>query len=207
MLNRYPERREQYLSVLERETDRLETIIEDLLLLSRLDRETVELKFESVDLNVLVGNMIYDRQMLAESKGLKLTARLQPAPVWADADATLISQVLSILLTNAMNYTPAGGQVEVYTEVEESNGRTWAGVCVQDTGPGILPDEQDKLFNRFFRGEAAYSTQTAGTGLGLSIAKEIVDRHHGRMFIESTGIAGEGAAFHIWLPGVVNGNQ
>ncbi len=200
LLNRYPERQERYLSILDRETERLETIIEDLLLLSRLDREVVALKFEPVDLNTLVGNMIHDRQLLAESKGLKLTVRLQPAPVVADADATLISQVLSVLLTNAMNYTPANGQIEAYTEVENKNGRAWAGFCVQDTGPGILPAEQAKLFSRFFRGEAAHASHTAGTGLGLAIAKEIVGRHHGRITIVSTGIPGEGAAFHVWLP-------
>lgn len=200
LLTRYPHRQEQYLAVLQRETDRLETIIEDLLLLSRLDREVVELKFENVDLNVLVGNMVHDRQALVESRGLKLTVRLSAAVVLVQADATLVSQALSVLLTNATNYTPSGGAIEVYTEVERSHGRHWAGFCVQDTGPGILPAEQEKLFSRFFRGEAAHSSQTAGTGLGLAIAKEIIDRHHGRITIESTGIPGQGAGFYVWLP-------
>lgn len=200
LLNRHPERQERYFTVLDRETERLETIIEDLLLLSRLDREAAALKFEPVDLNTLVGNMTHDRQLLAESKGLKLMARLQPMPMVADADATLMSQVLSVLLTNSMNYTPANGHIVVYTEVENKNGQGWIGFCVQDTGPGITPAEQEKLFNRFFRGEAALSNHTPGTGLGLAIAKEIVGRHHGRISIESTGIPGEGAAFHVWLP-------
>ncbi len=200
LLTRYPHRQEQYLAVLQRETDRLETLIEDLLLLSRLDREVVELKFENVDLNMLVENMVHDRQALAESRGLKLTVRLSATAVLVQADATLVSQALSVLLTNATNYTPAGGAIEVYTEVECSNDHNWAGFCVQDTGPGIIPAEQEKLFSRFFRGEAAHSSHTAGTGLGLAIAKEIIDRHHGRITIESTGIPGQGAAFHVWLP-------
>ncbi|MCL4263518.1 MAG: PAS domain-containing protein [Anaerolineae bacterium] len=200
LITRFPHKQEQYLAVIQRETERLETIIEDLLLLSRLDREAVKLKFEPVDLNTVVGTMIHDRQVLAESYGLKLAARLLPEPVLADADATLIGQVLSVLLTNAMNYTPSGGQIEVYTEVEDNNGRVWAGFCVQDTGPGIAPAEQEKLFSRFYRGEAAHVTHAAGTGLGLSIAQEIIGRHHGRITVESTGIPGEGAAFHVWLP-------
>ncbi|GIK54842.1 MAG: PAS domain-containing protein [Chloroflexi bacterium] len=200
LLTRYPHRQEQYLAVLQRETDRLETLIEDLLLLSRLDREVVALKFEIVDLNMLVENIVHDRQALVESCGLTITLRLPVTAVLVQADATLTSQVLSVLLTNAMNYTPSGGTIEVYTEVGRSHGRNWAGFCVQDTGPGILPAEQEKLFSRFFRGEAAHSSQTAGTGLGLAIAKEIIDRHHGRITIESTGIPGQGAAFHVWLP-------
>lgn len=200
LLVRYPHRQEQYLAVLQRETDRLETLIEDLLLLSRLDREVVELKFETVDLNVLVENMVHDRQALVESRGLTVAVRLLATAVLVQADATLISQALSVLLTNATNYTPSGGAIEVYTEVVCNNDRDWAGFCVQDTGPGILPAEQAKLFSRFFRGEAAHSSHTAGTGLGLAIAKEIIDRHHGRITVESTGIPGEGAAFHVWLP-------
>ncbi|HUM70868.1 MAG TPA: histidine kinase N-terminal 7TM domain-containing protein, partial [Chloroflexota bacterium] len=139
LLTRFPHRQEQYLAVLLRETDRLETLIEDLLLLSRLDREAVQLHFELVDLNTLVQDMVYDRQALAESRGLHLTARLLPTAVLVQADATLLSQVLSILLTNANNYTPSGGDIKVYTEVEQRHGRNWAGFCVQDTGPGFLP--------------------------------------------------------------------
>ncbi|NJN55622.1 MAG: PAS domain S-box protein [Anaerolineae bacterium] len=204
LLTYHPERLSAYLPILQRETERLAKTIEDLLLLSRIDRDAVKLHFETVDLNTLVGNMVHDRQALAGNKGLKLTARLQPTATLVQADATLISQVLSVLLTNAINYTLAGGMIEIYTEQEHCHGREWAGFCVQDTGPGIPPAEQDKLFNRFYRGDAALTTQTAGTGLGLSIAKEIIDRHHGRITIESEGIPGQGTGFHVWLP--VDGN-
>jgi PAS domain S-box-containing protein len=202
LLFRYPDRQPQYLSVLQRETERLALLIEDLLLLSSLDREAITLKFELVDLNELVQTMAQDRQVLAESLGLHVIIHLLPAPALAQVDTTLISQVLSILLTNAANYTPAGGEITVYTEMENIDGRLWVGFCVQDTGPGIAPAEQEKLFNRFYRGEAALSTQTGGMGLGLSIAKEIVDRHHGRITVESAGIPGQGAGFHVWLPAV-----
>lgn len=78
----------------------------------------------------------------------------------------------------------------------------WTGLRVSDTGPGIEPDEQSRLFERFFRGKSGRESGVPGTGLGLAIVKEIVDRHSGRIEIESEGVPGKGTAFTVWLPAI-----
>jgi PAS domain S-box-containing protein len=196
-----PEKQRPYLEILRRETERLEKLIEDLLTLSRLDRDAVKLDFRPIDLNQMMQELVADRQLLIESYGLHLMSHPCPDAPQVQGDHILLAQVLSILLTNATTYTPAGGCVNVHTQVAEGHGQNWAGFSVQDNGPGIAPDEQNKLFTRFFRGSAAQSGQTAGTGLGLAIAKEIVERHHGRIEVSSEGIPGKGATFYVWLPG------
>jgi signal transduction histidine kinase len=112
----------------------------------------------------------------------------------------LLERVLSVLLTNAINYTPAGGRIEVHTHVRCTSEKHWAGFSVSDTGLGISPDEQSHLFERFYRGKAARESGAPGTGLGLATAQEIVERHEGRLEVESEGVPGEGATFTVWLP-------
>jgi PAS domain S-box-containing protein len=199
-----PEQRERYLAAVQRETERLNLIIESLLRLSRLDQGRVEMNFAPVDLNGLVAQYVADRQPLADKVGLTLTAHPAAHPPSVLADEGLLGQVLSILLTNALNYTPPGGHITVETvavgQTPGQNGIRWAGLSVCDTGPGILPREQEHLFERFYRGKAGRQSSAPGTGLGLSIAKEIIERHEGRIEVESEGLPGKGATFTIWLP-------
>lgn len=200
LLTLQPEKSQHYLSVLHRETTRLEKLIEDLLALSRLDQEGVALKCALIDMNRLVCNLVEDRQMLVAQHGLQLSVYPAANMPPVNGDVSLIGQVLSILLTNATNYTPAGGVIDVSTGVEQHDGRTWAGFSIHDSGPGISPEEQVNLFARFFRGSAARVGNTAGTGLGLAIAKEIIELHHGRIEVQSKGIPGQGTTFSVWLP-------
>ena len=195
-----PENQERYLQTLERETNRLEEMIESLLMLSRLDQERVAFRYQSVDLNDLVKEYIQDRYQLAEIRGLRLEWQEAPGLPRVRADRGLIGQVLSILLTNALNYTPEGGLVSVTTKTRQQAGQVWAGFTVKDTGRGIPEDEQKQIFSRFFRGSAAREAEVAGTGLGLAISKEIVTRHQGEMEVSSRGVPGMGAQFTVWLP-------
>ena len=116
------------------------------------------------------------------------------------ADEQMTGQVLSAILTNALNYTPAGGTITVSTQVEEAHGRMWTGFAVSDTGPGIPVEDQERLFERFFRGKSGRTSTSPGTGLGLSIAREIIYRHGGRIEVTSAGMPGEGTTFSVWLP-------
>ncbi|NDJ75878.1 MAG: HAMP domain-containing histidine kinase, partial [Chloroflexi bacterium] len=200
LLRRQPHNLEQHLGVIERETRRLEHTIEDLLRLSRLDQERVDVNLAPVDLNQLVEEYVFDRKMLAEQQGLTLSYAGQASLPPVLADAGLLGQALSIVLTNALNYTPPGGDVRIRTWTQHSEGQDWAGFSVSDTGPGIPPNEQDRLFERFFRGSVGRESQTPGTGLGLAIAKAIADRHNGHITVESEGIPGRGTTFSIWLP-------
>jgi PAS domain S-box-containing protein len=200
LLKRAPHKTATYLEHLQRETVRLERIVDDLLYLSRLDQGRVAMKQTTIDLNEMASQFVTDRAPLAESRGLHLTfhgaADLPPV----QADEGLWSQTLSVLVTNAFNYTPPGGSVEVRTHTHQENGQCWVGLSVSDTGPGIPPEDKPHLFKRFFRGQASHDSGAPGTGLGLAIVKEIVDRHNGRVEVESEGVAGQGATFTVWLP-------
>jgi signal transduction histidine kinase len=108
--------------------------------------------------------------------------------------------VLSILLTNALTYTPEGGRVVVTTQLRRREGKRWAGFSVGDTGPGIPLDEQSRVFERFVRGKVGRESGVPGTGLGLALAQEIVQRHRGQIELVSEGAPGKGATFTVWLP-------
>ncbi|HRT32442.1 MAG TPA: ATP-binding protein, partial [Anaerolineae bacterium] len=138
------------------------------------------------------------RQQLFASKGIQLRCNLAPAPLPIMADPDLLEQVLTNLLTNAMNYTPEGGQVELATRLVEDNGQLWVTAAVKDTGLGIPPEEQARLFLRFQRGSASEILNVPGTGLGLSISAEIMKLHRGHITVESA--VGKGSVFTVWLP-------
>ena len=184
------------LEILQRETRRLEDLIESLLLLSRLDQDRVTITFIETDLAKLVSDMVRDRQPLSQQQNIELSfIPISDCPT-ITSDPRLIGQVLSILLTNAINYTPHGGHIEVEIICEPG----WAGFRVSDTGLGIPQDERERLFSRFFRGIVGRDSGKSGTGLGLAIAKEIIDRHHGRIEVQSKGVPGRGTTFKVWLP-------
>ncbi|MBN1429724.1 MAG: GAF domain-containing protein [Anaerolineae bacterium] len=198
LLNQRPEKRDSYIVSLKHEVDRLDNLIEGLLMLSRLDQDRVEMNLALLDINNLVEEYVIDRAPLAESHHLKLELEKETEMPEIRGDRHLLGQVLSILMTNAFNYTPEEGRVTVSTF--KGDNACECGFCVVDTGPGISHDEQTCLFDRFYRGNAARQANTPGTGLGLSIAKEIVDRHNGRIEVTSHGIPGQGTRFSVWLP-------
>ena len=200
LIERMPEKQAKHLDVMRRETLRLNRIIEDLLQLSRLDRGRVALDLVALDLNALVAQYVMDRLPMAENLGLTLTLGQRLYLPSVEGDEEMLGQVLSVLLTNALNYTPAGGRVDVRTHLQEESGQMWIGFSITDTGPGIPLAEQSKLFERFYRGSAAQAVGVPGTGLGLALAKEIMVRHRGRITMSSSGIAGEGCVFAVWLP-------
>ncbi|MCL4869567.1 MAG: GAF domain-containing protein [Anaerolineae bacterium] len=200
LLEKMPEKREKHLDVMRRETQRLNRIIEDLLQLSRLDRGRVDMNFAPFDLNNLVAQYVADRLPLAQSLGLTLTLGQRLNLPQVEGDEALLGQVLSILLTNALNYTPAGGRVDVRTYLREEGEAPWVGFSVTDTGPGIPLEEQERLFERFYRGHLALEMGVPGTGLGLALAQEIMLRHRGRVEAASSGVPGEGCVFTVWLP-------
>jgi signal transduction histidine kinase len=200
LLSVKPSETQNYLDTLKRETARLEKLIEDLLQLSRLDQTKELPKFSSVELGPLVADLVKDRVPLAESRDLKLSFVPQQDLPAVSGNEQLIGQTLSILLTNAMNYTPAGGEIQIRMDRSKKNGKVFAGFSVEDTGPGISPDDQGRLFERFFRGKVGRESAVSGTGLGLSIAYEIIQKHGGEINVENLKEEGKGAKFQIWLP-------
>jgi signal transduction histidine kinase len=183
--------RERQLTVMEAEVLRLERLIEDLLTMAQLDRNA-HFNFEPVHLNHLVYDVFKTTLTLAQQKGLSLT--YEPAdlrPIWGEP--LEVHRVIMNLVSNAVNYTPQGS-VTIRTR-EENNG---ALLEVSDTGIGIAPEDQPRIFERFYRADKARSTDKGGTGLGLAIVKKVVDLHQGQVRVISN--VGVGTRFEVWLP-------
>ncbi len=199
LLDVRPDKQDMYLDRLNRETDRLEMLIEDLLYLSRMDQGQLRLTLSLLDVAALAEQVVIDREPLAAQQGLSLTFQRNSPPPPVQGDTVAVGRVVSVLLTNALSYTPAGGTVRVSVGSGRRDGRLWATLAVADSGPGIPPEEIPRLFERFFRGAVGYELGVPGTGLGLPIAHEIVQHHGGTIEVDS-GRPGEGARFTVWLP-------
>ncbi len=190
-----PERQAHYQAVLRQQVDRLNTLIEDTLHISRLDMGRVQMRLISLNLNDLVQTCVTELTLLAERSGqVRLTAVLQPnlPPIRGDREQLHI--VVQNLLKNAIDYT-SEGRIEVTTSTEREG---FVCLKVADTGMGIADDDLPHLFKRFYRGTAVAQSTLPGTGLGLAIVKEIVEQHQGR--IEVASQPGEGATFTVCLP-------
>lgn len=195
LLRRFPDKVDEHMAVIERETKRLQHTIDDLLRLSRLDQGRTDINLHALDLNQAVEQFVQDRKLIAEEAGLDLSFVACEEASQVMADPGLVGQVLGILVTNAINYTPAGGSV-IARICRGTDGR--AGFSIEDTGPGISHEDQARLFERFFRGSVGQQSKRHGTGLGLAIAKEIITLHGGQIGLESE--PGQGAVFTVWLP-------
>lgn len=193
-------RTEERLDVIGRELQRLRTLIEDLLNLSRLDQGQISIRFHPHNINILVQTLVNDRRSLADDRQLTLTMDLTSGLPEVLMDSTLISQAISNLLTNALNYTPAGGGVHVQTMVSAREGKDYVGLSVQDNGPAIDPQDLPHLFDRFYRGKVGQQSGAPGTGLGLAIVKQVVERHHGQIEVGAAFQDGSGVKFTVWLP-------
>jgi signal transduction histidine kinase len=191
------ERFESYLDTLTRETERLSRLIDDLLTISRIDVGANAPLRIACDLNTVAQALVQDRMRLFGKKGLSLEFEPEPELPPVLGDERMLSQVVANLLTNALQYTPHGGVV-VSTARREGAGRSWCTLSVRDTGLGIAPEEQARIFERFYRGEGSRTVRAPGTGLGLAICSEIVERHAGKITLESH--PGTGSCFTVWLP-------
>ena len=190
---------EERLDVIGRELQRLRSLIEDLLNLSRLDLGHVTFRPVSSDLNKLIQTLVNDRQALSKARGLTLNTELQPDLGLISLDEPTIVQAFSNLLTNALNYTPKGGDVLIKTILVQEDGNSQAGFSVEDTGLGISAEDMPHLFERFYRGGAARQSGAPGTGLGLAIVKQVVDHHGGRIEVQNNP-NGHGTKFTVWIP-------
>jgi signal transduction histidine kinase len=188
-----PERRRHYLDVLDDQSKLLQRLIEQVLELSSLDLGKVKPILARVDLNELVAHLVNDRSALFAARAQNVTLQLAPDLGNVLADDRLVANVLGNLLTNAMNFTPAGGAIAVTTARDQSG----CSVTISNTGPPIPTHEQPHIFERFYRGQAALDSGVAGTGLGLAICREIIERHGGTIAMAN---GSNGTTFTITLP-------
>ncbi|MFN8595374.1 MAG: ATP-binding protein [Anaerolineae bacterium] len=191
-----PERSEEYMQTLRRETARLDKMIEDLLDLSRLDLGVTKIEPVPTDLDDWLRQLIADRLQLANERGLTLEYEPVHDLPLALIDPARLAEVVTNLVMNAIHYTPSGGTVNVSTGLCGDE-QKWVTFTVRDTGYGISAKDRPHVFERFYRGEVGRKATAPGTGLGLAISKEIVERLGGRLTLDSE--PGQGAAFTVWL--------
>ena len=192
------EKRELYFSILNRETDRLTAIIEDLLDLSSLEAGEIKSTPLPISAMMVVEEVITSSSTRAESKHIEIAWQENGQLPRVIADSNQLEQILSNLVINAINYTPKGGRITLSSGLGQLNEEAAVWLQVSDTGPGIDEDELPFLFDRFYRGQAARDSGSPGTGLGLTICRELLERNGGKMDVENNPEGG--AAFTVWLP-------
>lgn len=189
-----PAQQTLFSDMIRREGKRMSRLLGDMLTLASADSQSWEVKTEDVELDMLLLIVYETYSPLAQEKGLALSLTL---PEWdvpvMQLDKDRITQVLSILLDNALAYTPAPGDIRMGLGL----GRDSARITVSDTGPGVPDSEKTRIFERFHRGEETRSHRSH-VGLGLCIAAEIVKLHKGKLWVEDA--KGGGAAFILELP-------
>ena len=178
---RLDEEQLRYIGVVDRNSERLLDLVNDLLFLAQVDAGKLNFELRPVALETLVADCVEAAQPTAAAKEIELTSSAQELPVQLQGDPARLAQVLDNLVSNALKFTPFGGRVEVSLQAVDGV----AVIEVSDTGVGLAADEQDQLFERFFRSSRASENAIPGTGLGLAIAKTIVERHGGRIRLES----------------------
>ena len=184
---------ERFLKIIERNTQRLDLLIQDLLAISALESGRMKLNLQPVELRPLAEKIFADHHARAENKGVKLINQLPALSAQADADR--LEQVLANLVDNAIKYGRAQGTVMVGgRKLPEGD----LEILVRDDGPGIPAEALDRVFERFYRVDKARSRDQGGTGLGLSIVKHIVHNHGGKVWVKSE--LGKGAIFFFTLP-------
>lgn len=190
--------RSRFLERIARQTERLTTLVGDLLTLSRLDEDhAADRAQEPCDFVTVVRETVRDLAQLGDQRGVRLTASLPEEGVAVKADREGLRQVAGNLIDNAIKYTPAGGSVTVRVQPSEEQ----ILLEVEDTGIGLSPEDQARVFERFYRVDRARSRDLGGTGLGLSIVKNTVRNLGGDVGVRSA--LGEGSTFWVTLPRVL----
>jgi signal transduction histidine kinase/CheY-like chemotaxis protein len=182
-------------AVIDRQTEHLTRIVDDLLDVTRIARGKILLQRARVDLRETVLRAAEDARPAVEQRGLCLRVELPRRMLWADADATRLTQVLGNLVHNSAKFTPPGGEISV--RLREAEGA--AEIAVRDTGVGIDPELLPQLFDPFVQGARTLARSEGGLGLGLALVKALVELHGGTVRAHSAGV-GEGAELVVTLP-------
>ncbi len=194
LLKRTPERLSEHTSALEDQVDHLKHLLEDLRVLSHFSREQTTLHLELNDLNKLVERVYKTYEPVAVNKQQTLRLSVDKDAPLVLLDTRLIERVLVNLVSNAINYTEAGKAIHIRTVYTPN----WVEISIQDEGVGISEDDLPHIFDRFYRASQAREMLVQGTGLGLAIVKEVVERHRGRVQVQSQ--IGIGSTFTCYLP-------
>jgi signal transduction histidine kinase len=187
-----------FLEIVKSNNERLGDLVNDLLDLSRIEAGKVKFALQPVDIHPLAENALADLRQRSseESKPMKFIITIPSNLPRVMADPERVLQIITNLLENAYDYTPAHGKIEL--TASQVNGHVQ--VDVIDNGIGIPLCEQSRIFERFYRGEDSLVLASSGTGLGLNIAQQLVSLHHGRIWFNSSGQPGKGSTFSFTIP-------
>ncbi len=189
-----PQNRTRFLEIILEHSRRLARLTEDLLMLSKMDAERLELEIRRLSVSQLIESCLETAQRRAMEKDLRISVNMPQRLPDIAGDRRRLAEVLQNLLDNAIQYTLPGGQIMVSAETGEDE----VILTVSDTGIGIPKADQPRIFERFYRVDVARSREAGGTGLGLAIAKHLVDVHGGRLWVESE--VSQGSQFHFSVP-------
>ncbi|HWY26361.1 MAG TPA: ATP-binding protein [Candidatus Angelobacter sp.] len=189
-----PQNNRRFLEIMRSHAARLARLTDDLLKLARIEAGKLEVAFQPVSVAELLESCSATTVLKASRKQISFTVKVPPGLPSVLGDPGLLHDLLQNLLDNAIQYTPEGGQIDVSATAEVRE----AVITVTDTGIGIPLADQERIFERFYRVDAARSREAGGTGLGLSIAKHIVEAHGGRLWVESA--VGRGSKFFVAIP-------
>jgi signal transduction histidine kinase len=183
--------------VIERQSNQLARLIDDLLDVSRITKGKIRLRTEALDVAKVLDRARDSVQPLVGARKHELVCNYAVGFLWVEADPTRLEQIVLNLLTNAAKYTPTGGRIEM--SAQESNGEVR--IMVRDNGIGLAPDRIPEMFQLFAQGERSIARSEGGLGIGLTIVKKLVEMHGGRVEAQSAG-ANSGSTFAVFLPAI-----
>ena len=185
----------QFVQVIKRHTDRLTKIVEDLLMLSKIESKEFQLKIEFISLPDFINDVIDFVKEAAEKKEISISQSKITSSQAVGADRNYLEQIFINLLDNAIKYTQEGGKITISAIEKDKREIQFS---IEDDGMGIPREDIPRIFERFYRVDKGRSQELGGTGLGLSIVKHLVQAHGGRVWVESQ--LGEGSTFYFTLP-------
>ncbi len=181
------------LETVNSEVERLSRLVDALLRLARLENRSTPMNKEVLDVGTLISTIVATHEAFVADSGLELSFHAEPE-VLVSGDADMIRQVVANLISNAVRYTPEGGNIDIQVR----KGDIMALISVKDTGIGLTSEEARMVFSRFWRADSGRDRESGGLGVGLTVVKEIVDRHGGWVNVE--GKPNEGATFTVYIP-------
>jgi PAS domain S-box-containing protein len=186
---------EESLDVARRQIQHMSRLLEDLFDVSRITRGRVELRKNAIDLKSVVSHAVEATLPVIDAFRHELTINLPPEPVWVEGDATRLEQIVTNLINNAAKYTEPGGRITITLDHEAEE----ALLTVQDTGIGMTPELQNRIFDLFVQDDRSLDRSQGGLGIGLTLVRSLVELHDGTVSVSSPGL-GQGSVFHVRLP-------
>ncbi|MCH8987403.1 MAG: CHASE domain-containing protein [Chloroflexi bacterium] len=187
----------RFLEIIVRDTDRLDRLVGDLLDVSRIDSKSIGLEQSEFNLSNAIEEVILEMESEIAAKQIEVVTASVDRSMEVYGDPGRINQVISNLLGNAVKYSPKRSSIQVVASSWAQNDQ-FAQLSIRDEGPGISPEDIDRLFDKFYRADNSLTRSTTGTGLGLAIAKAVVELHGGEIWVES--VPGSGSEFSFTIP-------